>query len=269
MFPWTKLFIEKNQHIQPKTILYGSKGANIVETSDEIVKNLISNIDNKNYQNIALDQIASPNFYILHANEGKAFISIDQIRAPKNFLTLNSGKNRVLYIQNAENIRINGFNALLKVSEEAGDNVFIVISTSDINAIPSTILSRFQQVKITKPQPKEVISFVKERKVSINENLLEFIGLNPWLLEDKNEKFLDVLQGFDEKIEFKEVQTKEKAELCVLIDYLIFLKKNDLKSPRQKDSLKAILELTDIKKSLNLPNNLSVEIAQLRINSCL
>ena len=213
MFPWTKSFIENNNKFEPKTIFFGSEGANVVVAVDLLMKKLISQIDEKDYHNLALEQIASPNFYLLKADEGKSFITMDQLRTPKDFLTLNTSKNRVLYIQNAQQIRIDGYNALLKVSEEANENIYIIIATSNLNAVPATILSRFHKVKIAKPLPEEVMIYAKDKGINSEQGVMEFISYNPWSLEDHNEKILDALHSFSKQISDKKMNL-EVAEEC-------------------------------------------------------
>jgi len=58
-------------------------------------------------------------------------------------------------------------------------------------------------------------------------------------------------------------------ELDTFVDYLIFNRKKKVNGTGARDNLQKILELNDIKKSLNSPNNLSIDIAKLRITSCL
>ena len=269
MFPWTKSFVENHNKFEPKTIFFGSEGANVVAVVDLLIKKLISQIDEKDYHNLALDQIASPNFYLLKADEGKSFITMDQLRAPKDFLTLNTSKNRVLYIQSAEQIRIDGYNALLKVSEEANENIYIIIATSNLNAVPATILSRFHKVKISKPSPEEVMTYAKDKGIDSEQGVMEFTSYNPWILEDHNEKILDALHGFGKQISDKKISSKDRLELDTFVDYLIFKRKKKVNGTGARDNLQKILELNDIKKSLNSPNNLSIDIAKLRITSCL
>ena len=161
----------------------------------------------KDYSSSPLEDIASPNFYFLKKEEDKTNIPIEQLRKPKNFLTLSTTNKKILFIQNGEHIRVDGYNTLLKVSEEADDNTFIFIATNNINAIPSTIISRFHKHKFPMPKREEVIAFLNDIKVDLSEKAKNFISFNPWLIEEaednellkkiKSKKKLVVKAGFD------------------------------------------------------------------------
>ena len=158
---------------------------------------------------------------------------------------------------------------MLKVSEEANENIYIIIATSNLNAVPTTILSRFHKVKIAKPSPEEVMIYAKDKGIDFEQGVMEFISYNPWILEDPNEKILDALHGFSKQISDKKISSKDRLELDTFVDYLIFNRKKKVNGTEARDNLQKILELNDIKKSLNSPNNLSIDIAKLRITSCL
>ena len=71
------------------------------------------------------------------------------------------------------------------------------------------------------------------------------------------------------KFLIKKISSKDRLELDTFVDYLIFKRKKKVNGTGARDNLQKILELNDIKKSLNSPNNLSIDIAKLRITSCL
>ncbi len=54
---------------------------------------------------------------------------------------------RVFYVENAELLGSNGQNALLKLTEEAPDNVYFIFTTYDRSSLIDTILSRFTLFK--------------------------------------------------------------------------------------------------------------------------
>ena len=267
MLPWIKSYLEKGFTFKPKTIFFGPEGLNVIDLSKLLVNRLISEIDKKDYSKNELEDIASPNFYFLKREEGKNNISIEQLRNPKNFLSLSSTKSKILFIQNGEYIRLDGYNTLLKVSEDANDSTYIFIATNDINSIPQTILSRFHRHKIPMPKREEILDFLNEKKIDLDEKIKNFISFNPWLVEKESNEILEKVKNFDHYIKARKIESKDKIEIEAFVDYLVFLNKNNIKkSP--KTSFKKLEQLIDIKKSIRSPNNLSLDIIKLRINSC-
>ena len=79
---------------------------------------------------------------------------------------------------------------------------------------------------------------------------------------------LKKIKNFDTYVKAKSINSKDKIEIEAFVDYLVFINKNNVqKSP--KTSLKNLEELIDIKRSIRSPNNLSMDVAKLRISSCL
>ena len=269
MLPWVKNYLTNDFIPKPKTIFFGPEGLDVIDLSRLLVNRLISEIDGKDYSSSVLEDIASPNFYFLKKEEDKTNIPIEQLRKPKNFLTLSTTKKKILFIQNGEHIRVDGYNTLLKVSEEADDNTFIFIATNNINSIPATIISRFHKHKLPMPKREEVIAFLDEIKIDLDEKAKNFISFNPWLIEKaEDSELLKKIKNFDTYIKAKNINSKDKKEIEAFVDYLVFVNKNNIKkSP--KTSLNNLEELIDIKKSIRSPNNLSMDVAKLRISSCL
>jgi hypothetical protein len=76
------------------------------------------------------------------------------------------------------------------------------------------------------------------------------------------------MEKYDSYLKNKNIQSKDKGEISAFTDYLIFLEKSRVVS-NSKQSLIHLEKLIDIKKSINLPNNLSLDVIKLRLNSCL
>ncbi len=269
MLPWVKNYLNKEFNPRPRTIFFGPEGLDVIDLSRLLVNKFISEIDGKDYSSSALEGIASPNFYFLKREEDKNNIPIEQLRKPKNFLILSSANRKVLFIQNGEHIRIDGYNTLLKVSEEADENTFIFIATNNINVIPETIISRFHKHKFPMPAREEVMAFLDDIALDLTEKVKNFISFNPWLIEqEEDHEFLKKIKNFDSYIKEKNISSKDKVEIEAFVDYLVFTNKNNAKNS-PKTSLKNLEELIDIKKSIRSPNNLSMDVAKLRISSCL
>ncbi len=268
MLPWDKNFLDKKANIKPKTILCGSDGQDISLLARNLVKNLVSDIDEKDYSGLQLESLASPNFYFLKKDIEKSIIPISELREPKDFLTLGTAKRRLLFIQGGEDIRIDGYNSLLKVSEDTGDNTFIYISTNNISQIPSTIKSRFHISRVPKPTIPEVQEYISSQKLSLSETAMHFLSENPKELENPIDEIIKKMEKYDLYLKNKDIQSKDKDELSAFADYLIFIEKQRV-GLKAKQSLIKLDNLIDIKKSINLPNNLSLDIIKLRLNSCL
>ena len=268
MLPWNNKFLEHLGKIKPKTILYGSDGQDIKEVSRRIAKDFISKIDKKDYRNVELENIASNNFYFLKKDPEKNNIPIAELRGPKDFLTLSSTSEKLLFIQGGEDIRIDGYNSLLKVAEDSGDETFIIIATNRLSSIPSTIISRFQISRIPKPSTEEVKDFLYESDKSLSSIAIGFLSENPKELELSFTDIVKKMEKYETFLNKKEVQSKDREEISGFTDYLIYLQKLNIAS-KTKVSLKNLSELMDVKKSIHLPNNLSLDVIKLRINSCL
>jgi len=94
--------------------------------------------------------------------EGKAQISIDQIRELVGELSLTSysGLGKVAVISPANALTINAANSLLKTLEEPPGKALIILVSDSVARLPATILSRCQRVTIQPPQEKEAMDWL-------------------------------------------------------------------------------------------------------------
>ena len=76
------------------------------------------------------------------------------------------------------------------------------------------------------------------------------------------------MEKYDSFLNGGDIQSKDREEISGFTDYLIYLQKLKIDT-QAKVSLKNLSELIDVKKSISLPNNLSLDVIKLRINSCL
>lgn len=97
-------------------------------------------------------------FHLIKREKDKKNVSISQIREFIHSLEMSSFLNsyKIGIIKNAESLSGEAANALLKTLEEPKKNVIIILITSDLNALPETILSRSQILKF-KPIKTEII----------------------------------------------------------------------------------------------------------------
>ena len=91
-------------------------------------------------------------------------IPVDFIREAINFVMLKSGlsKNKVLFIDNAENLTISSQNALLKTLEEPPEDTYIIIKSNKFKFLNKTIYSRSQLVNFNNLSNDELITWTKE-----------------------------------------------------------------------------------------------------------
>lgn len=159
------------------------------------------------------NQIAHADFHILEKKIDKKNIVIEDVREfirVLNFSSLN-GRFKAGLIKNAENLNESGSNALLKTLEEPKKETIIILTTSDLDCLLPTILSRGQIFNFYPVASQKIYDFLVNEK-NINRDLAKKIAfaclgrpaLALKLLEDKNfaldffersRLFIDFLSG--------------------------------------------------------------------------
>jgi DNA polymerase-3 subunit gamma/tau len=79
------------------------------------------------------------------------------------------GKKRVYIVDEVHMLSNSAFNALLKTIEEPPAHVLFILATTEVNAIPATILSRCQRFDFKRITP-EIVS-ARLMKISVKENI--------------------------------------------------------------------------------------------------
>lgn len=104
----------------------------------------------------AVERGLHPDLMRLSPLEDSKQIRIDEIRELTADLALKShqGGYKVAIIEPAETLNANSANALLKTLEEPSANTLLVLVTHRRARLPATIVSRCQQLVITKPDAK-------------------------------------------------------------------------------------------------------------------
>jgi DNA polymerase III subunit delta' len=119
-----------------------------------------------------------PDLVIISPEEGKQQISVDQIRAANERLSLTSSRNgyRVTLIEPAQQMTVAAANSLLKTLEEPGQRSLIVLITSQPSALLATIRSRCQQAAMTTPTRSEAQGWLTgQTGVPISADLLDYV----------------------------------------------------------------------------------------------
>ena len=112
------------------------------EESNYDIDNLQINDSNKSFK-LVLNQ-THPNFHLIDLLDEKKIIEISQIRNMINYANKSAfnNKERIVLIDNAENLNLSSSNALLKIIEEPNDNVFFILIFDNNRKIIETIKSR-------------------------------------------------------------------------------------------------------------------------------
>ena len=106
---------------------------------------------NENNRSFKLLQNGShPNFYLVDTLDEKKFIEISQIRKMIDYTNKSSFNNepRIILIDNIENLNKSSINALLKVAEEPGNNIYFIFIHNHSKKILNTLKSRCISFKI-------------------------------------------------------------------------------------------------------------------------
>ena len=111
---------------------------------------------NKSY-NLVLNN-SHPNFHLIDLHDDKKIIEISQIREMYNYANKSAfnNKERIVLIDNAENLNLNSSNALLKIVEEPNDNVFFILILDNEKKILKTLESRCLKFNLFLPYYKSI-----------------------------------------------------------------------------------------------------------------
>ena len=112
------------------------------EESNYDIDNFQINDSNKSFK-LVLNQ-THPNFHLIDLLDEKKIIEISQIRGMINYANKSAfnNKERIVLIDNAENLNLSSSNALLKIIEEPNENVFFILIFDNNRKIIETIKSR-------------------------------------------------------------------------------------------------------------------------------
>jgi hypothetical protein len=112
-----------------------------------------------------------PDFVKLEAEEGKVQVSVEQVRALRERLSMRPSiaKQMVAYIPHADRLNEAGMNALLKVVEEPPAGAAFVFVAEDAGRIPGTIKSRSVVLPFAPVAAKEIEAMLKEQGISADE----------------------------------------------------------------------------------------------------
>ena len=119
----------------------------------------------------------NPNFVTIVCEEGSKAIKIDQIRDVLDNIYLKSEK-RVVFIKDGHKLNINASNALLKIIEEPPSGTKFFITTSKIQSIIPTILSRSSIIKCNNPNKDDINKYLTDLEKIDLDNYYVLSNLN-------------------------------------------------------------------------------------------
>jgi len=195
-----------NDRLHHALLLSGNDGLGIEQLAQRLVELIHCDnpSDNKacgHCQQCLLHSSAShSDYYFVSALEGKAQISIEQVRQLSNKVHSTGlvSQKRIVVIDSIELMTESASNALLKILEEPPKQVFFVITTSKLMHLAPTILSRCFKVSITTPEINKTHGWlVKKTQKDINIAYISLLGNTPLkALEAVNNGFLPHLSVY-------------------------------------------------------------------------
>ncbi|NOX37435.1 MAG: DNA polymerase III subunit delta' [Calditrichaeota bacterium] len=161
------------------------------------------------------------------------FIGIDTIRELKHeaAFKLYEGKRKVYILAEADRMRPEAANALLKLLEEPPPNLMLILTTASIHRILPTIKSRCQLVRFSHLTESEILEIVRRYDPELDDDqltlLIRLAGYNIRRVFEFLEK--DVFPIREAMLEFlrKTVTIQRSQELMAIIEPLVQKKEPD------------------------------------------
>ena len=215
----------------------------------------------------------NPDFMIIDCEENSTSIKIDQIRfLNEKIVEKPIISNRKVYIiNNADLMRIEAQNALLKTLEEPPEYATIILVATNESMLLNTIKSRCIKLHFSKISDEEIKNYIKANlNFEINRNMLSYLGGSIgkiYKLNENNEEYTKVEQIVN-KLDnanlldiFKqaEVLYKSKDIIQDLLEYMNILLSNTM----QLNKIKCIDYVEEAKKRLNTNSNYDMTIDYL------
>ncbi len=157
---------------------------------------------------------------------------VDEIRELKSKINIVPSflKYKIYIIDEVHMLSIGAFNALLKTLEEPPSHVIFILATTEIQKVPSTILSRCQVLEFKKissiDMKNRIIEICDKEKIEIsNEAIDEIISSSDGCMRDALSLLEKINSYCNSKIELEDVRTvcdkPSKKEIISLIDLIL------------------------------------------------
>lgn len=216
MLPKNKTLINqvKNNKISNQYLLYGENLNEINYDAEALIYNLL--VTNSNLK-LKFDRDKLSDLLIIEPEKNS--ITIDKIRDIAKFVSTKpfESNNKVVLIKQADLMRTEASNALLKNLEEPKPFVYFILLTDNKNKLLKTIISRCQVINYLKERENQEFDYSQMLDIldkSMGQNLLTMLDSKEYLSDFQ--KDTDVL--FDFLMEFyssflKFVKTSDESSL--------------------------------------------------------
>ena len=216
MLPKNKTLINqvKNNKISNQYLLYGENLSEINYDAEALIYNLL--VSNSNLK-LKFDRDKLSDLLVIEPEKNS--ITIDKIRDISKFVSTKpfESTNKVVLIKQADLMRTEASNALLKNLEEPKPFVYFILLTDNKNKLLKTIISRCQVINYLSERENEEFDYTIALDIldkSMGQNLLTMLDSKEYLSDFQ--KDTDVL--FDFLMEFyssflKFVKTKDESSL--------------------------------------------------------
>lgn len=216
MLPKNKTLINqvKNNKISNQYLLYGENLNEINYDAEALIYNLL--VSNSNLK-LKFDRDKLSDLLVIEPEKNS--ITIDKIRDISKFVSTKpfESNNKVVLIKQADLMRTEASNALLKNLEEPKPFVYFILLTDNKNKLLKTIISRCQVINYLSEKENEEFDYTIALDIldkSMGQNLLTMLDSKEYLSDFQ--KDTDVL--FDFLMEFyssflKFVKTRDESSL--------------------------------------------------------
>lgn len=216
MLPKNKTLINQvnNNKISNQYLLYGENLNEINYDAEALIYNLL--VSNSNLK-LKFDRDKLTDLLVIEPEKNS--ITIDKIRDISKFVSTKpfESNNKVVLIKQADLMRMEASNALLKNLEEPKPFVYFILLTDNKNKLLKTIISRCQVINYLSERENEKFDYTIALDIldkSMGQNLLTMLDSKEYLSDFQ--KDTDVL--FDFLMEFyssflKFVKTKDDSSL--------------------------------------------------------
>ena len=201
-------------------------------------------------------------------------IPVGFIREAIDFVMLKSGlsKNKILFIDGAENLTISSQNALLKTLEEPPQNTYIIIQSNRFKCLNQTIYSRCQLIHFNNLSQDELYSWAEDILQNKNDKSVIPSYMTPkkvsQLIEDglfedlkKLNNYLSTLfnKGIDGKVisDVIDLNIDFNEKLNYIIDFALSILREDTSNIQPVRLSDFIQELSNFRENLFEINSLN------------
>jgi len=179
------------------------------------------------------DNMLHPDFKIIKREKDATGILIPQIRDLIRSISLKSSGRRVIMIKNVEYLTEQAANAFLKTLEEPPLNTTFILTTSNIQKVIPTILSRCQGFYISNTiENKQTHDRENKTMAYLSGDLVKRFQISSEISKDRR-RTNDFLNGIIIILRFEMIKEKDNSkrkiissEIKIVTSYCILLKQN-------------------------------------------